>query len=325
MKRFLFLLVAIQIAFVSFGQNDKSVIILKVISTDADETVMNEIEQAGAIIQIEAFFQKALKEEYTLRLVDPDSESAFALFRNTELKNNRVFRDYDIDTPRRSRLKVADYLCLVEISKNNNGEYIFAAKIGNTEAAELIESASYPKIGNTPIKSLDIESLQRACRYLISELGLGEKTVKEESEDEKKTKNEANLKAAGASLVVPGLGLVLKGHNEGYAYLGAEAALCLGGVMVPELMRKSYINKMNHESNAHNKDVYTTRANSCRKVSIICGACAGVLHVVNIVHSFMAKPNRYKNPKLRWDVAAIPVDNGFSNDYAMGLSLSYRF
>lgn len=326
MKRFLLLLVAIQIAFVSFGQNDKSVIILKVISTDADETVMNEIEQAGAIIQIEAFFQKALKEEYTLRLVDPDSENAFALFRNTELRNNRVSRDYDIDTPRRSRLKVASYLCLVEISKNNNGEYIFAAKIGDTETAELIESASYPKSGYTPIRSLnDIDALQRASLYLISELGLGKKTVEKVSEDEKKNKREANLKAAGASLVVPGLGLVLKGHNEGYAYLGAEAALCLGGVMVPELMRKSYINKMNHESNAHNKDVYTTRANSCRKVSIICGACAGVLHVVNIVHSFMAEPDRYKNPKLRWDVAAIPVDNGFSNDYAMGLSLSYRF
>ncbi|MDE7135412.1 MAG: hypothetical protein K2N91_02165, partial [Muribaculaceae bacterium] len=100
--------------------------------------------------------------------------------------------------------------------------------------------------------------------------------------------------------------------------------LCFGGVMVPELMRKSYVNKRNHETNAHNRDVYTTRANACRKVSMICGACAGVLHIANIVHSYVAKPDNSRNPKFKWDVSAVMLDNVFNSDPAFGLSLTYH-
>lgn len=235
---------------------------------------------------------------------------------------------------------LARYICNIDIKKRSENDYYLSAHITDRLNSFAVGTSGYPFDDKAPITEITPKLIQNAALYIIQELGNIADIVKSDmkpdldakiqeidkkEDEEQKKKIIANLTAAGASFAIPGLGLVLKGHNEGYAYLGAEAALCLGGVMVPELMRKSYINKMNHESNAHNKDVYTTRANSCRKVSIICGACAGVLHVVNIVHSFMAEPDRYKNPKLRWDVAAIPVDNGFSNDYAMGLSLSYRF
>lgn len=235
------------------------------------------------------------------------------------------------------------YICSIEIIwRPIEQDYYLSAHITDIKTSGSEGTSFYPLDGNqTPIKILNSDQMYNASLYIIRDLHESVAIMsdikfntlqsdisirEEEIENTRKNKLSANFTAAGASLAVPGLGLVLKGHNEGYAYLGAEAALCLGGVMVPELMRKSYINKRdNHETSANNKDVYTTRANSCRKVSIICGACAGVLHVVNIVHSFMAEPNSDKNPKIQWEVAAIPVDNGFSNNYAMGLSLSYRF
>lgn len=233
------------------------------------------------------------------------------------------------------------YICNIDVKKRSENDYYLSAHITNILNTSTEGTSGYPLGAQDPITKITPELIYKAALYITRDLDaitrdIVKSDMKQSLEDEinkyekavenrNKKKLSANLTAAGASLAVPGLGLVLKGHNEGYAYLGAEAALCLGGVMVPELMRKSYINKRNNETNANNRDVYTARANSCRKVSIICGACAGVLHVVNIVHSFMAEPNSNKNPKIQWDVAAIPVENGFSSDYAMGLSLSYRF
>lgn len=234
------------------------------------------------------------------------------------------------------------YICSIEIIwRPIEQDYYLSAHITDIKTSGSEGTSFYPlDRTQTPIKILDSDQMYNASLYIIKDLhesvaimsDIKFNTLKNDIDtrdkkidDNRKKKLTANFTAAGASLAVPGLGLVLKGHNEGYAYLGAETALCLGGVMVPELMRKSYINKRNNETNANNRDVYTARANSCRKVSIICGACAGVLHVVNIVHSFMAEPNSNKNPKIQWDVAAIPIENGFSSDYAMGLSLSYRF
>lgn len=335
MKRFLFLLVAIQIAFVSFGQNDdKSVIILKVISTD--ETVMKEIEQARAIIQIEAFFQKALKEEYSVRLVDPDSENAFALIRNTELKNNRFYRrDYDIDTPRRSRLKVASYLCLVEISKNNNGEYILAAKIGDTETAELIESALYPEFKDIPLKSLDREPLQRACLFLISRLRLIEMTAQDIIDAEKKAKqdiidakekakNKMNAIALGWS-IIPGVGLMRKGHTgEGVAYLLGDIALVGGGVGM-----LAYANKQQRIMNDRNTtfDQYNTAKNNyntAKTVSYCCFGAAAALYVVNLVRGYVA-PN--ENPNFHVDIVPgmMSAISPYGPNMSVNLALSYKF
>ena len=317
MKRNILLFIATMfVTMVSYGQKQSVYVVVT-----SEESIKKELH-----IFEDIFHGELLKTPYEVKVANVDSDDEFSRARNTELYNNLAYSDdYNKDQVKGfGQLMEAKLLCVVVVEKFTNGNYYFRSKLFDLETGELKESASYPdqRYSDKPIKDITnrIADVQHASNVLVNRL-LNPNFL----ESYRKKKKETNLKAAGASLPIPGLGLVLKGHNEGYAYLGAEAALCLGGVMVPELMRKSYINKMNHESNAHNKDVYTTRANSCRKVSIICGACAGVLHVVNIVHSFMAEPNRYKNPKLRWDVAAIPVDNGFSNDYAMGLSLSYRF
>jgi len=234
------------------------------------------------------------------------------------------------------------YICSIEIIyRPIEQDYYLSAHITDIKTSGSKGTSFYPLDANqTPIKVLNSNQIHIAALYIIKDLHESVAIMSDTKfnilksdihalgdigERMRKKRIKTNLKAAGASLIVPGLGLVLKGHNEGYAYLGAEAALCLGGVMVPELMRKSYINKRNHETNANNRDVYTTRANSCRKVSIICGACAGVLHVVNIIHSFVAESNINKNPKLQYSVATIPLESGISNDYAMGLSLTYRF
>ena len=226
------------------------------------------------------------------------------------------------------------YICNIDVKKRSENDYYLSAHITNILNTYTEGTSGYPLGAQDPITEMTPELIYKAALYIIKDLdaitgNIVESNKRQLLQDEiDKYENGriiANFTAAGASLAVPGLGLVLKGHNEGYAYLGAEAALCLGGVMVPELMRKSYINKRNHETNANNRDVYTTRANLCKKVSIICGACAGVLHVANIVHSFVAEPNVNNNPKLQWKAAAIPIENGIGNDYAMGLFLTYRF
>ncbi len=234
------------------------------------------------------------------------------------------------------------YICSIEIIyRPIEQDYYLSAHITDIKTSGSKGTSFYPlDATQTPIKVLDSNQMHIAALYIVKDLHESVaimsdtkfntllKDIQKIIDDCKRNRKQrfkANITAAGASLAVPGLGLVLKGHNEGYAYLGAEAALCLGGVMVPELMRKHYINKRNHESNANNRDVYTNRANSCRKVSIICGACAGVLHVVNIVHSFVAEPDINKNPKLQWEIKAMPLESNIRNDYAMGLSLTYRF
>lgn len=135
-------------------------------------------------------------------------------------------------------------------------------------------------------------------------------------------KGKVNAEAMAMSLI-PGLGLIQKGHSAGYVYMGSEIALCFGGVMVPELMRKSYINKRNNATNASIRDHYTDKANQCRKVSIVCGSCAGVLYIVNLVHSYVAKPK--PGARLQWDIAPMSFDNKFSTDYSIGVSLTYNF
>jgi len=223
------------------------------------------------------------------------------------------------------------YICSIEIIyRPIEQDYYLSAHITDIKTSGSKGTSFYPlDPTQKPIKVLNSNQMHVAALYIIKDLHESVAIMSDTKFNILKRdlgkRIKTNLKAAGASLIVPGLGLVLKGHNEGYAYLGAEAALCLGGVMVPELMRKSYINKRNHETNANNREVYTTRANTCRKVSIICGVCAGVLHVVNIIHSFVADPNINKNPKLQCNVATIPLESGISNDYAMGLSLTYRF
>ncbi len=230
------------------------------------------------------------------------------------------------------------YVFSIDVKKRSENDYYFSAHITDILNTFAKGTSGYPLGTQEPVTDLTPELIYKAALYIITDLDAIADIVKAEKKaeldkeigdyekaikDRHKKKLRTNLCAAGASLVAPGLGLALKGHNEGYVYLGAEAALCLGGVMVPELMRKSYINKRNNETNAHNRDVYTSRANACRKVSIISGTCAGLLHAANIVHSYIAEPK--SEAKLQWEFAVIPMDRNNRNDFAMGLSLTYRF
>lgn len=230
------------------------------------------------------------------------------------------------------------YICSIEIIyRPDKQDYYLSVHITDIKTAGSEGTTFYPLNRNqTPIRVLDSEQMYDASLYIIKDLHESvaimsetkfqnlKRDIEELEEVIRKTskkKIETNLKAAGTSLVIPGLGLILKGHKTGYAYLGTEAALCIGGVMVPELMRKSYINKRNAETNAHNRDVYTTRANTCRKISIISGACAGIIHIVNIVHSYVAEPK--ETGKLQWSLASVPT--GSAGNYAMGIAFTYRF
>ena len=320
MKRFLFLLVAIQIALVSFGQ--KPVIVMKVISTD--EAVMEELERAGAIPQIEFLFQKKLFNTYNIRLVDADSEHAFALLRNTEFVQQES-KDFDSDTKKSSHLKGASYLCLVEISKINNGkEYHWRVKLGDTETASLLNLAEYPGINDRPTESLDRESLQRACLKLIKELGLDEEKTQKEINDYHQGQRRRDRKAVTLSLC-PGMGLIAKGYKGlGWSLMAGDLVLLGGGIgmlgyAVPRIRDSNKIDS----NRTMPSDQYIKIKSRCirmKKAGISCMAGFGAVYLTNLLLS-RRLPNKNPDFYVYIEPSMSPVDSNMS----LNLSLTYKF
>ncbi len=231
------------------------------------------------------------------------------------------------------------YICSIDIMyRPIEDDYYMSAHITDIKTSGSEGISFYPLDGTqTPIKNLNSDQMYNASLYIIKDLHESVhimsdakfKTLESDITTRKsaistgrKKKTETNLKAAGFSLVVPGLGLALKGHEKWYAYLITEGTLCLG-VLGSELMKQKNINDRNNSTNAHNRDVFTARANAWRKVSIISGTCAGLVHVANIIHSFVAEPQ--ENAKLQWALVPIQMDGTYGNNYAMGVALTYRF
>ncbi len=206
------------------------------------------------------------------------------------------------------------------------------------ETGRLRKTASYPDSfeGDLPLRDItDYSAVQRADRYLIGRIGIldsnrqqrWEEKLKtydiQKDKDKKDRKDKANRKALAAS-VVPGLGLIQKGHKvEGTTYLVGDIVLV--GCGVGSLL---YANNQQKVMNSPTSD-YSTYASaeknykSARTAGFICLGTAVALYLTSFVRSYVAEP--IPGAKIQWGLA--PVNVGYPNDmnFGVGVSLAYNF
>lgn len=339
MKKLLLALVCLLLCGASYAQNKKQSIYVTTVSKDPNLT-QNECKILNDQIQ-ESLIESG---KYEVRLVDGDSSNVYSAQKLKELYYQHSGAVNTDEIKKIGNELGAELLCVVEIQPSM-GEYYFRSAIYETESGGGRKIATFPdfkKLDDPSVTGIsNIRTLQAVGIILLHRLGLNEnqdlynkcidqlKSINQEKEDQKKGKNKKKVNtdtaAAFSSFAIPGLGLVLKGHNEGYAYLGAEAALCLGGVLAPEMMRKRYIaQRAAHGVSAQNKIAYTDRINACRAVSISCGVCAGLLHIANVIHSAVAKPK--EDAKLSYTFVPMGSTNiNSGSNLGVGVSLAYRF
>ena len=340
MRKFLLVLVCVLLCGTSYAQ--KKSIYVTTVSKDVNLT-KNECKILNDQIQ-ESLIESG---EYDVRLVDGDASNVYSAQKLKELYYQHSGAVNTDEIKKLGNELGAELLCVVEIQPSMGNEYYFRSAMYETESGRGNKIATFPDFKQLDtvdhaVTSIDnIRTLQAIGIILLYRLGLNkdqtlynkcinqlESANKNKPRQKKMTsqkKVSPDVSAAFSSLFIPGLGLVLKGHNEGYAYLGAEAALCLGGVLTPEIMRKRYdAMRKAHGVSAQNKIAYTDRMVACRAVSISCGVCAGLLHIANVIHSAVAKPK--ENAKLRYEIVSMPtMDINGGSSLGVGVSLAYRF
>ncbi len=92
-----------------------------------------------------------------------------------------------------------------------------------------------------------------------------------------------------ASAFVPGMAQIKKGNvGKGTFFIIGEIAF-VGGIVVAECMRASYINKINSTHNASLRMKYTQNANTCALVRNVCIGGAAAVYVWNVIDGIVAK------------------------------------
>lgn len=120
---------------------------------------------------------------------------------------------------------------------------------------------------------------------------------------------------------VPGMGQFSKGQTtKGVCFLASEV-VCIGGAVVAQSMRRSYINKMNNTNNASQIKFYADRANTYRTVRNIGVGAAAAVYVWNVLDAFVSKSNHNRLSAYGNNVQLTPL---VSDEYA-ALSLSINF
>lgn len=122
------------------------------------------------------------------------------------------------------------------------------------------------------------------------------------------------------SALLPGLGQFHKGQNaKGASFLVGEV-VAVGGIVVGQSLRHSYVNKMNNTNNANLKKTYAERANAFTTVRNISIGAATAVYVWNVLDAIISKSNHqylsYGKP-----VNLTPV----ATDEIVALSLSVNF
>lgn len=125
-----------------------------------------------------------------------------------------------------------------------------------------------------------------------------------------------------ARSLIPGWGQIYKGSTtKGLCILGGEV-VCIGGVIVSESLRSSYIKKMK-EQPKFAKD-YSSKADNWENGRNFCIGAAAALYVYNLIDAIVAKGAKrvIVKPAGRpsFSLAPTVMDNG-----GCGLTFAYRF
>lgn len=123
------------------------------------------------------------------------------------------------------------------------------------------------------------------------------------------------------SALLPGLGQFHKGQNaKGASFLVGEV-VAIGGIVVSQNLRHSYVNKMNNTNNANLKKAYAERANAFTMVRNICIGTAAAVYVWNVLDAIIAKGSNRGALSYGSPVNLVPS----VTDESVALSLSINF
>ena len=243
MKKFLFALVCVLLSSTSYAQQlEKESIYV---------TTVSDVVGADVCQLVTDVLHEYLIDKYNVRLVDGKASNAYSVEKLKELayENSGAVKSDEIKMI--GKELGVDLLCVVQIAKYSIGdEFYFRSAIYETERGIGRKAVKYPDFNKGDVQKLvkinDIRVLQAVGAVLLDRLqvsGMSEQSergiqylkdtetkIAEENcqmNDKKKgeisrkihNRSAADTAAAFSSLAIPGLGLVLKGHNNMYLYI----------------------------------------------------------------------------------------------------------
>lgn len=119
--------------------------------------------------------------------------------------------------------------------------------------------------------------------------------------------------------LVPGWGQLYKGHKlKGACIMGGEIAL-IGGIIISENLRSSYIKKMKEQPKFF--QTYNTKADNWENIRNVCIGAAAALYVYNLIDAAVSPGARYAVIKK----AKLPVMQPVACKDFNGISLAWYF
>lgn len=144
-----------------------------------------------------------------------------------------------------------------------------------------------------------------------------------------KTLSQVKRSANGTALaysIIPGLGLIQKGHiGEGVTYLIGDVALLGAGIVFSSnaSSQKKILNDVNTGIDEYNKA--KSKYDSSKSASYICFGVAGAVYVVNLIRSYVATPK--PNSRINWNVTPVVanINNSYNSGLGISLAMTYTF
>lgn len=137
-------------------------------------------------------------------------------------------------------------------------------------------------------------------------------------------KKSENGKALAYS-IIPGLGLIQKGHKaEGISYLIGDVALLGAGIGFSSSAssQKKIMNDVNTGIDEYNKA--KSKYDSSKTASYICFGAAGAVYVINLIRAYVATPK--PNARINWNITPLSMNthNGMPSQ-GISFALTYSF
>lgn len=157
--------------------------------------------------------------------------------------------------------------------------------------------------------------------YILCQVAAAGNTMVQWSDFNKCDRQGIDGMAVLKSALLPGLGQFHKGQNaKGVSFLVGEV-VAVGGIVVGQSMRHSYVNKMNNTNNANLKKTYAERANAFTTVRNISIGAAAAVYVWNVLDAIISKGSNRGALSYGGPVNLVPL----VTDESVALSLSINF
>lgn len=320
--RNLFLTITCILVCASAFAQKREAIYVSVVSKQIDESLCHTIED---------IFHDQLQDYYDIRLVR--DSGIFSEEKRRELAYQESGAVIMNEIKEFGNERGVGLLCVISVETqpyNDQTEYYFRVKIFDVESGILKKTAMHPNINDTPVCEINTRTLQMVSSHLIARLGINSdemqeqaKTAEQRQKDEQKSAvRETNGKALAYSLI-PGVGLMMKGHKvEGTVYMVGDIALIGGGFA---LMANA--NKQRDIMNSYSTgiDQYKSaekKYKSSKTAAYCCFGTAAGLYIVNLVRGYVAEPKR--GARLQVVPSVTSTMYGEPN-MSVNLALSYKF